>query len=795
MIKLFTLNNISSSSSEALYKICLTLDQYGLNDQNVFQLDSYDDIFAEAQISLADGDFVLIGAEPSDFLRYKYEFISKSVLSESMNEGLAAIVSNSYLNNSSIELEAHCTVPQKSTVHASSDGLYSGFSVEVLNGLCTVLPLDFGRLDSILSDYVVTFIDPSIGYQPPRINIEPEPEVAAPEPSNKNCVEAVAKMIYSLSQSDSTIAIANGEAALHIYNLYDRIQGLSDVTSFVEIIDPVDEELPEAKEEKKDEMPPVTKFNPDNDIPDFVPVIDENGEAVLDEYGNPIYAPVEKKPAEDGTPTEFEDAPSSKPEKPKESASAKTIRHAREAMRNMNSTFGAAISDIYSATDDKGQVSYFVFVAVGDGKTVKAKKIGTSNEDEAEDLLFHGISVLCETINQKIDAVRQSKQRAQREKEAAEMAEKQREEKKLNPVVIGAIAAVFIVAIISAVILATSVAKPKPETTVPTLAPSTAPVETTASTEPTTQGLPGIGDNNNAAVPGGDNNNLPAEPGATDVSANATTAATPSTSGTFTFYVFGYGHGVGLSQNGAKYYANKGWNYAQILANYFYGTTLMQGDKYPSTINYNGTDYNTREFIASVLEAEMSSSSPVEALRAQAVAIYTFAKYYNFKLDSSSMAYKPGPSQACYDVADFVEKNGLYIAYGGQTALTPFHATSAGVTTSYYNAWGGTALNYLAGGRPSYGDQEAPDYRTTVTLTSAELKSLIEGSDPSIQLSGDPSTWISVLTHDAAINENIGYVSTIRVGGKEVTGNEFRSKLMGGKLRSHCFMIKYTPDI
>lgn len=43
----------------------------------------------------------------------------------------------------------------------------------------------------------------------------------------------------------------------------------------------------------------------------------------------------------------------------------------------------------------------------------------------------------------------------------------------------------------------------------------------------------------------------------------------------FIFTVRGYGHGVGMSQWGAIGYARAGWNYSQILAHYYPGTTLV----------------------------------------------------------------------------------------------------------------------------------------------------------------------------------------------------------------------------
>lgn len=42
----------------------------------------------------------------------------------------------------------------------------------------------------------------------------------------------------------------------------------------------------------------------------------------------------------------------------------------------------------------------------------------------------------------------------------------------------------------------------------------------------------------------------------------------------FTFTVRGYGHGVGMSQVGANYYAGKGWDYEKILTHYYPGTAV-----------------------------------------------------------------------------------------------------------------------------------------------------------------------------------------------------------------------------
>ena len=45
---------------------------------------------------------------------------------------------------------------------------------------------------------------------------------------------------------------------------------------------------------------------------------------------------------------------------------------------------------------------------------------------------------------------------------------------------------------------------------------------------------------------------------------------------TFTIYGGGYGHGVGMSQNGAQGMARNGMNYKDILTSFFSGATVEE---------------------------------------------------------------------------------------------------------------------------------------------------------------------------------------------------------------------------
>ena len=47
-------------------------------------------------------------------------------------------------------------------------------------------------------------------------------------------------------------------------------------------------------------------------------------------------------------------------------------------------------------------------------------------------------------------------------------------------------------------------------------------------------------------------------------------------SGTFLFTTYGYGHGVGMSQYGAEYFAENGMDYKDILKTYYKGVEIVK---------------------------------------------------------------------------------------------------------------------------------------------------------------------------------------------------------------------------
>lgn len=706
-MKLFILNDISAFSSDTVFKICLSLENKGLSEENIVRFDSYDALLDALTPALEQGEHILVGAENNDYISLKRAVIGTlGGIEASSSEIAEAIAKSSDTANMEIDLPGHCLITEGAMPLLSPDGLYSAFSFQAVAGRVTCLPLDFMRIDTILEKLGAEIIDRGEALQQKGVETG---EIMMPD---YDLVPAVSDMVKALSDVEKNIALATGEASMWVYNLYDKIDYLADTVKFIEINDP--------------------------------------------------------EQTEPGTV---------------ETESAVVIRHAREAMLSVGTDFGGAISDIYSAEDTEGKTVYFVYAALVGGDNAKAKKINISDPSKLGIILPHALTLLCDMVCKKLEG----------EKKAEEVPQiKEPEKKKPDKKMIAIAAAIILVAIIAPVILVTTLFSDNGGDTTTGAPYVNADVTATGDTTTLAPNMDPFGGTTLAGVA-----NAAPEITAADVSATQTTAPQPSTKGIFTFYVFGYGHGVGLSQTGANYLANQGWTWAQILAHYYYDkdTSIVTGDPYPQKVTYAGAQYDTREYLARALESEMGSSFHKEALKAQCVAIYNFAKYYNYNLSKDAHAFSStSPSTAVYEVVDDVMKNGFYIAHGNETALTPFHAMSAGVTTSYYNVWGSTNVSYLAGGRKSYGDYLDDEFKSVYSISSEDLKSLVESnSDLGVKLTGDPSTWLTIVTHDQAVREDIGYVSTISVGGKVISGYDFRIKVLGGRIRSHCFALVYTP--
>lgn len=255
--------------------------------------------------------------------------------------------------------------------------------------------------------------------------------------------------------------------------------------------------------------------------------------------------------------------------------------------------------------------------------------------------------------------------------------------------------------------------------------------------------------------------------GGTLISAGQASSAVSSVeNGMFAFTTYGYGHGVGLSQNGANFYAKyAGWNYQDILFHYYPGTTLMNtGTAETEIVTVKGVPGNVLMQVAEIVNLEIGPSFHEEAIKAQAVAIYSYMKYYGN--DAHDLKGKKNPSQKIIDACASVLGECLY--YNGGYAMTMFYASSGGITANCYDVFSAD-LPYLRSVSADFDAAYDPHYGDVVYYSVEQVRRKLQNAY-GITLSADPSNWIRI------VEGNGGYVNKVVIDGQvTVRGNTFRA--------------------
>ena len=244
------------------------------------------------------------------------------------------------------------------------------------------------------------------------------------------------------------------------------------------------------------------------------------------------------------------------------------------------------------------------------------------------------------------------------------------------------------------------------------------------------------------------------------------------------FYSSGYGHGVGMSQNGANFYAMyDGWSYEQILNLYYPGTTLVQtGAPETQLMTVGGKTDTIVSILSQICNNEIGSEFSVEAIKAQAVAAYT---YYLYNGGGNGMICKPNPSQRVVDAVKSVV--GVAVYYNNAPALTSFYASSGGATASCKDIFCAD-LPYLRSVTVNHDESSDPNYNSSKIFSASELKAKLEAAY-GVTLTGNPYEWIQLEYGDG------GYVANAVIGGQvRVRGNALRGTL---GLKSPKFSFEY----
>ncbi len=196
--------------------------------------------------------------------------------------------------------------------------------------------------------------------------------------------------------------------------------------------------------------------------------------------------------------------------------------------------------------------------------------------------------------------------------------------------------------------------------------------------------------------------------------------------------------------------------------------------------------------VSAAVMAEISDVFDDEAIKAQAIATYTYIKYYN---DNGQNAYiaKSTPSDKVVKLVSQVLGKALY--YDGTMIQAVYSASTAGRTASSKNVWG-IDYPYLQSIDTGFIDKEYDiNYGRQAKFSSDEIKKYVSNST-GIELSGDPSEWIKIesRTDEVFVGQmSIGGYTKYNNGTRDVsiTGRVFREKIMDYDIRSAAFDISY----
>ena len=231
------------------------------------------------------------------------------------------------------------------------------------------------------------------------------------------------------------------------------------------------------------------------------------------------------------------------------------------------------------------------------------------------------------------------------------------------------------------------------------------------------------------------------------------------------------------------------------------GDVLNNGDSYKNqsltiydTVQKRYRTENAFDLVCEITNYEVGDSMNPETIKAQAVAIYTYAKYYEQKGECAQIGTKQNVSQTIIDCVEAID--GLAMFYDGKYIMSAFSASTGGYSAASKNVWGGD-LPYLQSVKNDYDYLDTKHYGITTTYTVEELRQKIE-SKTDIKLSNNYGEWIRILNY----NDNIyagqlsidGHTSAY-INGRErtITGHIFRTYVLS--IRSTAFTVSYANGV
>ncbi|MBQ4572529.1 MAG: hypothetical protein IJA80_04555 [Clostridia bacterium] len=209
----------------------------------------------------------------------------------------------------------------------------------------------------------------------------------------------------------------------------------------------------------------------------------------------------------------------------------------------------------------------------------------------------------------------------------------------------------------------------------------------------------------------------------------------------------------------------------------------------PEFITVNGEQIPAKQALARLVTAEISNGYNYDAVKAYTVAAYTCLKVIGNDFVLDNVRISQSSNGVVIRAVDDVF--GEYLTYNNFLAVPLFHNLTA-VSTLDMSA----KLPYLKSVKlERHQDVNVRNYETSKVYSVDEMKAILLKNNSSVVLSENPAEWIVVKEHDASVSAEVGNVKSVVFNGTEMTGIEFKMKVMGDdKLASICFQIVYNAE-
>ncbi len=202
------------------------------------------------------------------------------------------------------------------------------------------------------------------------------------------------------------------------------------------------------------------------------------------------------------------------------------------------------------------------------------------------------------------------------------------------------------------------------------------------------------------------------------------------------------------------------------------------------------------DIISRITQTEIGYTFAPEAIKAQAVASYTYVKFCNKYGSYPSVILSDTVNDSVRTLVASVIGKAVY--YNGSLIQAVYSASSAGYTASSENVWG-NRYEYLSSVYCELDKDYDPNYGRTASFSSDDIRQRVLDKT-GIELNGEPETWFSI---ESRIDGN--YVGKLSIGGCDnyvdsdgdtinITGRVFRERIMSFDVRSSAFDIDYDAD-